>query len=93
MRERDHTWGSMIDFAERMTARYCEGDTLRVLAYQRRNLTRVEQGLQVGDEWTDYVEPVCTRRYISTRWIEVQPVAKASSKIGTFFRDRPDQAD
>jgi hypothetical protein len=82
----------MYTVAERLTARYCEGDTLEVAAYQRRNLTSVVQGLEVRDKWIDYVEPVRTRRYFSTTWTEIQPVAEAASKIGNFFRQRPDQA-
>lgn len=68
----------MIEVAERMTARYCEGDSLKVAAYQRRNLTCIEQGLQVWDEWTDYVEPVRTRRYLS----------RNSAGCGRRFEDR-----
>jgi hypothetical protein len=93
MRERDHTWGSMIEVAERMTARYDAGDSLKVAAYQRRNRTGVEQGLKAWDKWTDYVELVRTRRYFSRSWTEVQPVARAASKIGTFLRERLDQTD
>lgn len=83
----------MYTAAERLTARYCGGDTLRVAAYQRRNLTKVVQGLPVWDKWTDYDEPVRERRYFSKKWNELQPVQEAASRIGTFLRERPDQSD
>ena len=83
----------MYTAAERLTARYCEGGTLRVTAYQQRNLTKVVQGLAVWDKWTDGTEPVRERRYFSNKWTELQPVQEAASKIGAFLRERPDQAD
>lgn len=83
----------MYTAAERLTARYCAGDTLRVAAYERRNLTNVVQGLQVFDKWTDYTEPVRERRYFSRNWTEIQLVQEAASKIGAFLRTRPDQAE
>ena len=82
----------MYTAAERLTARYCEGATLRVSAYQRRYLTKVVQGLEVWDKWTDGVEPVRERRYFSNKWTELQPIQEAASKIATFLRERPDQA-
>ena len=92
-RERDQAWSAMYTAAERLTARYCEGDTLSVAAYQQRNLTKVIQGLRVSDKWTDGKEAVRERRYFSNKWIELQPVQEAASKIGAFLRERPDQAD
>jgi hypothetical protein len=91
--ERDQAWAAMYTAAERLTSRYCQADTLKVAAYQRRNLTNVVQGLQVWDDWTDYDEPVRERRYFSKKWHELQPVQEAASKIGSFLRERPDQSD
>ena len=91
--ERDQTWAAMYTAAERLTSRYGTGDTLKVAAFQRRNLTNVVQGMQVWDEWTEYTEPVRERRYFSSKWTDLQPVQDAASKIGTFLRERPDQAD
>jgi hypothetical protein len=82
----------MYTVAERLTSRLPEEETLRVAAYQRRNLATVVQGLQVWDKWTDYIEPVRKRRYFSKRWSDIQPVQEAASKVAAFLRERPDHA-
>jgi hypothetical protein len=91
--ERDQTWAAMYNVAERLTARYCEADTLRVFARRYRRLTVVVEGLLVWDKWTDVFEPVRKRRIFSNRWTEIQPVNEAASKIGAFLQERPDQAE
>lgn len=89
---RDQTWASMYNVAERLTARYCEADTLRVYAQRYRHMTFVVEGLLVWDKWTDVFEPVRKRRVFTNKWTELQPVNEAASKLAAFLRERPDQA-
>jgi hypothetical protein len=91
-RGRDQQWAAIYTAAERLDVRYCEHDTLTVRAFRHRHLTGVVEGLQVSDKWTDYLEPVRKQRVLSQTWRELQPVQDAASKIGEFFRERPDLA-
>ena len=81
----------MVTVAERMTDRYCKGDTLRVAATKRRRWFQVIEGIQVADNWTDVFEPVRSRRWFSSRWSKIQSVKDAAAQIGAFLRERPDQ--
>jgi hypothetical protein len=90
--ERDQTWAAIVTVAERLSSRYCEGDTLQVLAVRRRGLFKVTEGLVAADDYTDVFEPVRERRVFSSDWTDLQPVKKAAGEIGAFLRERPDQA-
>jgi len=82
----------MYNVAERLTARHCEADTLRVFAQRYRRMTFVVEGLLVWDMWTDVFEPVRKRRVFTNKWTEIQPINEAASKLEAFLRERPDQA-
>lgn len=82
----------MVTVAERLTRRYCQGETLSVEAVRRRLIFRVIEGLQVADNWTDVFEPVRSRRWFSSRWREVQSVQDAAAQVGAFLRERPELA-
>ena len=80
----------MFEVAERMSARYCADDTLKVSAARRNGLLSVTEGIEVADNWTDVFEPVRKRRRFTTRWTPIQSVQEAASQIGQFLRERPD---
>lgn len=90
--ERDQTWAAMVNLAEHMSTRYCEGDTVKVYAIRRRGLLTVTEGLQAADNWTDVFEIVRRRRVFSSAWTELRPVKEAAANIRAFLRERPDQA-
>lgn len=90
---RDLTWDAMYTFAERMNGSG-RADCLEVRPARRSTFTRfkVEEGLWVGDKWTDVFEPVRVRWMLGTSWRELQSVSEAAAKIGTFIDTRPDLA-
>lgn len=90
---RDLTWDAMYTFAERMNGSG-RADGLEVRPIRRSSIPRfkVEEGLWIGDKWTDVFEPVRVRRMLSTNWRELQTVSEAAAKIGTFVDTRPDLA-
>lgn len=88
----DETWVALGRAAERLTALYCEGDTLEVFPVRERHLTVVNEGLRVWDKWTDYFEVIRRRRPFGSHWVEVQALGDAIASIENFFRERPDLA-
>ena len=92
---RDLPWDAMVTVAERLEP-LTEGTTLTVRARRRHSLLWVTEGLEVVDNWTDVFEPVRRRWWWVPRrvvgWTEIQPVAEAASHVGSFLRERPDQA-
>jgi hypothetical protein len=86
--ERDQMWAATCEVAERLTARYCEGTTLKVRASRRHKLWSVTEGLRAWGNGTDVFEPVRTRHPFSRGWTEIQPVQDAASKIGYLAREQ-----
>lgn len=85
---RDPTWDAMASVAERLSGH----GSIGVRAARRRSwLTlTVTQGLAVEDNWTDVVEPVRKRHFLSARWEALQTGSEVASAVGHFLRDRPD---
>ncbi len=90
---RDLTWDTMCDFAERLN-RSGRADSLKVRPIRRLRWFGAlrEQGLWIGDRWTDVYEPVRHRWLWSSKWREMQPVTEATNNIGRFVSERPDLA-
>jgi hypothetical protein len=88
---RDESWAAMVAIADRLSAQYCKGDTLKVSAQRRgTGLLTVAEGLLAWDKWTDVFEPIRQRRILSHRWRSIQSDEQAADAIEGFLRERPD---
>lgn len=92
MPDTDQQWEELNATAERLTA--LSTDTVSVWAFRRRRPLRVTEGLDAGDNWVyGLAEPVRWRRPFASEWHQIQSIEEAATKLETFLRERPDQAD
>lgn len=79
------SWDDIVATAQRLDRELADSP-FAVTAVRRRYLNRwaVREGLHLGNRWTDVFEDVRVRRFVSTRWTEVQTLESAEACIRRF---------